>query len=75
CQLCRARDESMDHFFFSCPRKLAVWKATLSQHVPLLSLAHAQQLLLNGIFPPQSPHLRLIVLVVSITAHAIWRAH
>ncbi|KAI9016419.1 hypothetical protein CLU79DRAFT_678413, partial [Phycomyces nitens] len=51
-QLCLAQDESMGHFFFSYPRKLVAWEATLSQHVLFLSLAYAQQLLLNGIFPP-----------------------
>ncbi|KAI9012147.1 hypothetical protein CLU79DRAFT_770799 [Phycomyces nitens] len=65
----------MDHFFFSYPSKLAVWEDTLSHHTPAFTLTHAQKLLFNGIFPPSIPHLRLEVLVVSITAHAIWRAH
>ncbi|OAD71842.1 hypothetical protein PHYBLDRAFT_147601 [Phycomyces blakesleeanus NRRL 1555(-)] len=73
--LCSAPVEDPIHFFFSCPPKSRVCNIMLARHAPEWNLQAANDILFLGKLPKRSDTSALLVVLVAVTAHAIWRAH
>ncbi|KAG1533569.1 hypothetical protein G6F51_012544 [Rhizopus arrhizus] len=79
CPVCLTAEDTLLHFVFQCPAKLAVWRYVWRKYFPLcpFSPEHVQKTVISLKFPlvPLRSTLAPASVIIGHTLLAIWRAH
>ncbi|KAL9536488.1 hypothetical protein MBANPS3_012616, partial [Mucor bainieri] len=76
CAICHAPQETMDHFLFSCPVKLAVWQQVHRDHLDTDdSISPLDLHLLLFTFRSSHVHSPSALRIIAATLESIWLSH